>query len=368
MKKKIVISAACAVVLAAGIGGYAYASNNRFELLKDTVQLEYRGTLDTSASTYVNASEHVLEQTKIDLSKVDINTVGEYPAVAEYKDKELKFSVIVKDTIAPSLEMKDELKGVAGKQIAAADMIEKMEDAAGISKVAFKENQQGEYASDLSEISLLYDTPGTYGNVLTVEDANGNKTEKEFTVKVVEDYEAHVSGIADMVVEQNASVDWMQGISYDERIAGVTADAAAVDLTAPGEYVLKYLITGDDGETTIEKAVKVTVVTAEDAQNRANNGETVRVTGGVKEKYIPPADTGSSYSGSSYSGGSGEGSYGSNSSGGSYSGGGSGYNPGQSWSGNKTDEGYIVPMDPNLSDTDQSGWATGESGTWNPFG
>ena len=368
MKKKVVISAACAVILAAGIGGYAYASNNRFELLEDTVQLEYKSTLDTSARAYVDASEHVLEQTKIDLSKVDINSVGKYPATAEYKDKELKFSVVVKDTTAPTLKMKDELKGVAGKQIAAADMIETMEDAAGIRKVTFKENQQGEYVSDLSEISLLYDAPGTYENVLSVEDANGNKAEKEFTVKVVEDYEAHVSGIADMVVEQNASVDWMQGISYDERIASVTVDAAAVDLTAPGEYVLKYMITGDDGETIVERTVKVTVVTADDAQNRANNGETVRVTGGVKEKYIPPADTGSSYSGSSYSGSSGGGSYGSSGSGGSYSGGGSGYNPGQSWSGTQTEEGYIVPMDPNLSDTDQSGWATGESGTWNPFG
>ena len=380
MKKKVVISAACAVILVVGVGGYVYASNNRFELLEDTVQLEYKGTLDTSARAYVDASEHVLEQTKIDLSKVDINAVGKYPATAEYKDKELKFSVIVKDTIAPALKMKDPLKGVAGKQIAAADLIKSMNDAAGIKSVTFEQNQQGEYVTDLNEVSLFYDAPGTYENTLTVEDTNGNKTEKDITIKIVEDYEAHVTGIADIVVEQNSDIDWIQGITYDNRIAGVTVDATGVDLAVPGEYTLKYVITGDDQETTVEKAVKVTVVTAEDAQNRANNGETVKITGGVKEKYVPAANTNtgnSSYSGaysdSSYSGtGSGGSSYGSSSSGGSYSGGGtsssnnssssgnsgSGFTPGQSWDMNKTDEGYI--------DGPNGNWA--ESGTWNPFG
>lgn len=370
MKKKVAISVVCAAILVVGFGGYVYASTNRFQLINDTVQVEYKSSLDASARVYVDASDRILKQTEIDLTQVDISSIGEYQATAIYRDKVLKFSVIVKDTVDPEVKLQDELKGVAGKQIAAADLIKSMNDAAGIKRVTFEQNQQGEYVTDLNEVSLLYDAPGTYENTLTVEDTNGNKTEKDITIKIVEDYEAHVTGIADIVVEQNSDIDWIQGITYDNRIAGVAVDATGVDLAVPGEYTLKYVITGDDQETTVEKAVKVTVVTAEDAQNRANSGEAVRVTGGVKEKYVPPADTGSNYSGSSYSGSSGEGSYSSSSSGGSYSAEGSGssnnsdseFTPGQSWDMNKTDEGYIG----NGSAESGGNWA--ESGTWNPFG
>ena len=374
MKKKVAISVVCAAILVVGLGGYVYASTNRFQLINDTVQVEYKSSLDTSARVYVDASDRILKQTEIDLTQVDVSSIGEYPATAIYRDKVLKFSVIVKDTVDPEVKLQDELKGVAGKQIAAGDLIKSMNDAAGIKSVTFEQNQQGEYVSDLNEVSLLYDAPGTYENTLTVEDTNGNKTEKNITIKIVEDYEAHVTGIADIVVEQNSDIDWIQGITYDNRIAGVAVDATGVDLAVPGEYTLKYVITGDDQKTTVEKAVKVTVVTAEDAQNRANNGETVKITGGVKEKYVPAANTNtgnSSYSGaysdSSYSGtGSGGSSYGSNSSGGSYSGSGSsnssGFTPGQSWDINKTDEGYIG----NGSAESGGNWA--ESGTWNPFG
>lgn len=364
MKKKIVISTVCVAAAVIGIGGYVYASN-RFELISDKVQLEYKETLDTSVSRYVEASDRILEQTKVDLSAVDINTVGEYKATATYGNKVLEFTVTVADTVAPEVKFNDELKGIAGKEITGADIIDTVEDKAGIKSLAFAQNQQSEYKADLSEVALLYDKPGTYENTLVVEDNNGNKIEEDFTLKIVEDYEAHVSGIADMIVEQNAEIDWMQNIAYDEKIAEVTADATGVDIATPGEYTLVYKITGDDQETVVEKTVKVTVITAEDAQNRANAGETVLVTGGVKEKSVSLADTGSGYSSGSHNGTSSEGgSY--SSSGGSYigsgTGSGTGFTSGQSWDMNKTDEGYIG----NGSAESGGNWA--ESGTWNPFG
>ena len=213
-----------------------------------------------------------------------------------------------------------------------------MRDKAGIKKVSFKENQIGEYAKELSTVGINYSEAGSYENTVIIEDGNGNKTEKAFTVKVVDDYEKYVIGIVDLTVEQNSSPDWMANIEKNDKIKEITADASAVDMATPGEYTLTYTILGDDGETKIEKSVKVTVTALTVAEN--NTGYTE----GGYEGYNSYAGDSSGYDTGLYAGGSG--SYDT----GSYTGstGGGGYYPGQSWEGTKTDEGVIEDFNGNF--------------------
>ena len=134
----------------------------------------------------------------------------------------------------------------------------------------------------------------------------------------------------------------MNGITKDEKVLEVAPDASGVDVNTPGEYALKYIIKGDDKETTVEKTVKVTVVTPAQAQSMADAGSTVRTSQGTKSKSAPSSSgsrgsgSGNRSSGSSSS--SGSGSSGSGSSGSSNN---NGWTPGQTWEGNKTGEGTI---------------------------
>lgn len=392
MKKKALISTAIAGIGVEALCGFCYVSNT-FELKQDTFTVEYGNALNISPYAYVDANEAILGETVMDLSKVDKDKVGEYPASATYKNKQLDFKVIVEDTEKPEISMQAEVRSVAGKELSGKDILIEATDKAGIKSISLKEGQIGE-AAKIDDLKMKYDTPGTYENTITVEDNNGNKTEQNFTVKVVEDYEKHVSGIKDLTVEQDNTIDWLADIDKDEKIAEIQVDDSKVDMSKTGDYDLTYTIVGDDKETKIQKTIKVTVVSESKAQELANDGEVVKTTDGNKQKYVPPVQSSSgsgsssggsySYSGSgsssssggsgSYSGG-GDYSGGSSAGGESYSGGGSSdsgsssgsessgggswldsLTPGQTWDLTQTEEGYIDNYNGN----------TYEGGTFTP--
>ena len=349
MKKKIVsavIAAACMI----GVSGFTWMDYERYEPLEEVVTVELGEDISKDPSVYLHANEKALQDTEIDFSGVNLNEAGKYKVTAKSGKKTADFEIMVEDTVAPEVTLAvKEYKTVAGKEIKASDLIEKVEDKAGIESVAFQENQietESDSENPLDSINIKYETPGDYTAVVEVADNSGNTTQKEIKIKVVEDYLAHVSGFQDITIEQGAAVDWMNGITKDEKVLEVVPDASGVDVNTPGEYALKYIIKGDDKETTVEKTVKVTVVTPTQAQSMADAGSTVRTSQGTKSKSAPSSSgsrgsgSGNRSSGSSSS--SGSGSSGSGSSGSSNNGSNNnGWTPGQTWEGNKTGEGTI---------------------------
>ena len=154
-------------------------------------------------------------------------------------------------------------------------------------------------------------------------------------------------------VNQGESKDWMEYITWDEKIKSVTPDASGIDLNTPGEYTLKYNILGDDNETKVVKEVNVTVLApliTYDSSGNGSAGSGYSGAGGGTRRSGGSSGSGGSYGGSGSSNGG--------SSGSGNSGSGNGMQPGQSWEGTKTDEGYI----------DGSNGNTYEEGTWDPWG
>ncbi len=281
--KKIIIGGIAGIVAVTGIctGVYAYNEYNAYELKTDCISIELGSEPDMDTTKYVMSNDKAVEGTELDFTQVDTSKAGTYTATAEYKDNKLEFTVEVKDTTAPTVELANAgtYKMMVGETLQVTDVVTKSEDLAGIQSVSFADEAA----------SLTYDTDGTYSNRVTVIDANGNKTDKNISVRVVEDYEKHVSGFKDWTVETNAAIDFTQGIVADERIASVTPGTATVDMSKAGEYTLTYDIAGDDNETVIQKSVKVTVVDAATSQTMANDGATVYVSGNaVKEKEVKP--------------------------------------------------------------------------------
>lgn len=349
MKKKSIIIAVTSV-LVLGIGGvcagFAWQNYNRYEVKQDKITVELGETLNVNLADYIEANEKALEETKLDTSKVDTMKAGSYKISATWKEHTAGIEVIVKDTVVPQITLKSEkdIKVMVGEELKATELVEKVEDLAGIKTVSFDKNQiklKSDSKNLLDKLGLKFNTAGKQTVKFIVEDNNGNKSEAEITVNVIEDYLAHVSGFADITTEQGTKPDWMKNIVRDEKIAEITVDESAVDINTPGEYQLKYIITGDDGETTLEQTVKVIVKEKPKPKEVQQPKNTSKKADSNNSGSSTPAG-GNSNSGSSESGG------GSNS--GSWL---DSLTPGDSWVSETTDEG-----------TCESTGINGESGTW----
>lgn len=333
MKKNIIITIISgAVILTGGIGGFAWKQYNRFEPKQETVTVEFGDEFNTDPATYIDASEKALSATKLDASGVDMEKAGTYTLTASWKDKKVTIKVKVSDTTAPTVKLKEtEFQTIVGTSIPAEDIIEKMEDKAGIREVSFdKGTEKAETDSKdlLEQVSLRCEEVGTKTIQVIVTDNNGNETKKKIKVKVVEDYLAHISGIVDITITQGETPDWMNGITTDEKILEVTPDASAVDVNTPGEYTLKYTIKGDDNETIVEQEVKVTVKkkVVQQKQTSTNNSYSNSSAGNSGDGGNSSGSSESTNNNSEYTGHAGD-----------------GYEPGKEYSIEKTGDNYDNP-------------------------
>lgn len=354
MKKKIISGVILGVVVL-GIAGGSWKVYHRYEPVEETMTVELGENLKTDPAVYINANKKALKATKVDLSKVDIMKQGKYPVTALCGDRKVEMTVEVKDTMKPEITLKKASDGfyeaVAGQQIESTAFVESVTDKAGVKMVSFDKGQADlDKANEdvLKRVGVKFDKPGTEEVTICAEDMNGNVAKQKVQIKIVEDYLAHAGGFEDMLVEQGQIIDWMSGITKDEKIAEIKADASSVDMNTAGEYTLKYIIKGDDGKTTIEKMVKVTVVTPIQAQTMADGGSKVHTSSGTKQKSASESSSSrnSSGSGSSKKSGGASGSRGSGKV--------SDDPAGTTYQGEKTGEGVIDNFNGN----------TYEEGTW----
>lgn len=167
------------------------------ELKKDVFVFEYGTRYSDKKSDYINADEDVLQKTKITINGKDISkqpqpesenafrkdyAIGKYEAIAEYKDEKLKFTIEIKDTIAPEfVDFKDRVE------------IPRDTDAEKL-KLFFTTNDvslESELTIDSSKVD--FSKAGEYTAKATIEDPSKNKTTKAFSVVVGEKSEAELN-------------------------------------------------------------------------------------------------------------------------------------------------------------------------------
>lgn len=356
-RKKLLLTTAIILTAAGAVGGVGFWKHqNRFEVKEEKVVVELGDTFSTDPKEYIDASDRILKETTIDFSHVDRMNVGIYEVEAVAGERKAAFQIEVQDTVKPEVIFKEgTYQTIVGKDYAASNIIEAVEDQGGIQSVTFQENQVEIASEDTAiwaKLGIRYEEAGTKENVLIVTDKNGNVTEQTVTIEVVEDYAAHVQGIHDLTVEKDASVDWMSGITKDEKIKAVSADASRVAMHTIGEYDLTYVITGDDGKTVVEKVVKVAVVEPEKVQDTANTGGKTsnggKTSGGTKPKSPSKPSGNKGTSGSQSASGSGSNSWLDS------------LKPGQSWNGHQTGSGFIGGGDESTGSSTWESWEADE--------
>ncbi|GAA4074539.1 hypothetical protein [Amphibacillus indicireducens] len=261
MKTKIILIVVSLLVL--GVGGtYYWHEFNSFEAKHESVTIELGTEISANPSDYIEAREAILSATEIDKSSVDIHTANTYMLYASWRNKTVEIDVIVKDTVSPTIILKELEKDsvLVNTELTAMDFIESIEDQAGIKSIKFETNQVELTEVDSLDTVFKFDTAGIQNVKVYAEDMSGNITETSFSLKVIEDYLAHAEGFSDIKTVQGITPDWLSGITMSEKIVDITADDSGVDINTPGNYTLNYYIYGDDNETVVTKGVSVKVI------------------------------------------------------------------------------------------------------------
>ena len=188
-KKKFVCGiAVTAIVGLSAISIYAY-NRSKTDLLKlkdDSINVEYGQNISLNPEVYLDINNLNSEQ-KSDILKNTVITssatnegskeypsVGEYELTIKYDDQLKKVKVYVKDTTAPVLNVPDSVEIVQGTELASYDFKTLM-NSTDLAKL-------NDYVIDISMIDV--NKPAEYMAKVSVDDANGNKAEKEFKVVI----------------------------------------------------------------------------------------------------------------------------------------------------------------------------------------
>ena len=295
-KRNILITAALAGVLSLGACG-----KTELKPLAEQVEVELGGSLDENVTSYAALDEKAAKEATLDLSAVDTNKMGTYPASVTYKEQTAAFQVVVKDTTAPEVILKEKVTVAAGMPLHAKDVIAEVTELSGEATAAFdqaesKVTEQPEGTEDLesteqpentetlvpeteivtepeteepaetfvvgdvtcTDDTVLFATVGSYDVLLTVADGSGNETEVKVPVIVGEAPE--FSGIEDLTVTVGTeSVDYLDGVTAtDYKGADITdrivCDAAAVKLDTVGTYEILYTVADEEGFAAEQRA------------------------------------------------------------------------------------------------------------------
>ena len=351
--KKNRIIAGCVtglIVLGCG-GGIVYATRDtspKLQLKKNTINLEYGKEFKADFDTLVDTrglnkedKEYLKKNLKIKsdiendietVTKEDGTTeekdrgfakVGDYKVNLTYKDETKTVKVVVKDTTAPEITSPENIEILQDTDLATFD---------------FKSLIIATDLATMNELTVDYSTvdinvPAEYTVKASIEDANGNKAEKDVKVTVI-----------------------------------------APPAIAEDEVVVQETVTNADGTKTVKNTVKKKVDSSGDkVVSSGNNSNSSSNSSGSKPSGSTGGSSGSSGSGSNKpsnggtSGGNSSGGNSGNSGGSSGSGSGSGNTGGNSGSTGETTKKYIyVEWSYKVGDRTFNGSWAGREEKWNP--
>lgn len=190
----------------------------------------------------MEADRDKLPQSEID--KVNVKQIGEYEIEVEYNGVKYKSKIIVQDTTAPDLQLKEvsiyDDEKVKGKE----SFITSATDASGEVKTTMK-------------TQIDYSKIGSQEVIIEAEDVNGNKVEKTTTLTIKRDTEGPViSGLTALTVQKHAKIDYNKGVKSSDARDGAcefTVDSSKVNVDAAGTYYATYTSKDKKGNTTTSK-------------------------------------------------------------------------------------------------------------------
>ena len=208
----------------------------------------------------IKEDEDTIDQKDID--KINKSDVGEYELVSDFDGTKETIKIIIKDTKAPELKLREVTIYSDEKLDGVDDFISSVKDASDDITTTLK-----------TEID--YSKIGEQEIVIEAKDKYGNKTEKKTTLTIKEDTEGPIFyGLDTLYVSKHSSVNYKSGVSaIDDRDGSVSfsVNSNGVDVDSAGTYYAKYTAKDEKGNSTTRNRVIVVEHDQEDTDNKFNS-------------------------------------------------------------------------------------------------
>ena len=172
MKRKIVVS--LMILMFPMLVG---CQKETMTLKTDTVDVEYGNIISLKAEDYLKNEKDFLDKVEVTTNaknekEKDYPQVGEYEILLKYDDTTEKVKVVVKDTIAPKLDIKDKYE---------------VEYNSKLDQKELKANDLSKTEISLDDSKVNYKKAGMYKAVVIAKDSSDNETKKEIEIVVKEE-------------------------------------------------------------------------------------------------------------------------------------------------------------------------------------
>lgn len=178
--KKVIISIiVCVAIISIGIIGTILLTDNKKEEEKPKETILLKEELKFEINSELNVLSLISEDNKVKIlnedKTIDTSILGENEITIKYladdKEEEKAFTILIVDTQAPTIEYQKELSTTAGTKI---DLLKDVK-VSDNSKEEITATVEGDY--DINKV-------GTYNLKYVAIDSSENKVEEEFTLKV----------------------------------------------------------------------------------------------------------------------------------------------------------------------------------------
>lgn len=244
------------VLLVAGIL-FFYLNMYQVEPAFSEVVYEYGQDISDDLEDYLVGSTWSVNLGELDLSEVDENHIGAYSAVVYHGKKEYSYTIVIRDTTAPEIQLKEEQIYLP---LNADCLIENV-----IARVTDEDVHATAYFCQGDELleTISFSQPGEYTLQLVAKDCSGNENEEE--VSVIVDSAPIISGVQCYYLVPGSVPDYLEKVKAHDELDGdltgcIEVDDSLVVLSEEGEYVLRYEAEDSYGLKTV---VETTVLVAE---------------------------------------------------------------------------------------------------------
>lgn len=262
----LILAIVCFVLAAAGVTFYFCY---RVEQVTDRMIVELGDEVSEDLFDYITGMDWAVERSKLDLSGVKQDCIGEYEAVLTHGWQKFSYEIVIRDTTPPELVLKEEqLYLKVGDGYPVGFFVMGAEDISGsvvLSLSAPKSTAEVEGQVSFAEC-------GTFNVGVVAEDSSGNFT-RDY-VEVVVDTAPTIMGMTEYYMATGSEVDYLAGITAEDTVDGDVSDTLTVnldrlDVNTAGDYEIIYTAVDDYGLVT-EAPCMVHVMEKPDLQETIN--------------------------------------------------------------------------------------------------
>lgn len=208
--------------------------------LKSDYYLEYGTEIKKEDLVYnVNDAERISDE---DILSINSANVGTYSLNTIYNNREYSSNIVIKDTTAPVLKLKNVEIYEDEDLPSVNDFIEEVVDAS-LTELRFKEELTKELGT--KEITII------------AYDEYNNLSETTATFSVIKDeLPPSIIGLHDITISKGENINYESGVyAYDERDGNVSfsVDSSSVNNLVNGTYYATYSASDKTGNTTVLK-------------------------------------------------------------------------------------------------------------------